>query len=266
MNELISLPATQLPTLSFTEQAIRIRDDALADSALIGKVDTSEENDAATVAHTRLNDVLRAVEKARKEVKQPIIELGRAIDARAKEFVSELQEESNRVGQLTADYHALQEAKRRAAEAAARAEQQRIERERIKAEREAAEEIERKRQEALAAAKDHDELDRINEEAAEAQRIESERLRAEAEQRAADAAAIVPKQEKADGQIVRHTWDFTITDIWTLARAHPTCVTITPRRGEIMDLLNAGVKVAGIDAKQVVKTSTRTQRNAFVEV
>jgi hypothetical protein len=94
----------------------------------------------------------------------------------ATEISVELLEERGRLTKLASDFATLEEAKARAAQAAARAEQERIERERlreqIKAEEAAkaeAAKVEEERHKRLAAAKNHDDLGRINREASESQ-------------------------------------------------------------------------------------------------
>jgi hypothetical protein len=49
-----------------------------------------------------------------------------------------------------------------------------------------------------------------------------------------------------------------VSDIWTLARAHPGCVEIKPRLFEIRQLLDAGAKVAGVTANKITKVSVRS--------
>lgn len=96
--------------------------------------------------------------------------------------------------------------------------------------------LEAERQKALAVAKTHEELDKIN-------------------QRHCEEVAALPVAApiRAEGQRVREDWEITVTDIWALVRAHPVCVSVEPRLSEIRNLLDAGVKVSGVTAKRVVK-------------
>ena len=111
------------------------------------------------------------------------------------------------------------------------------------AEREA---IELRRQQELAAAKSHDELDAAQERASQMQ--------------AAVQAAPLPEPVRASGQRIVKDWDVTVTDVWLLAKAHPTCVKIEPLVGEIKTLLKAGVKIAGITARETTKSVVATGR------
>lgn len=117
------------------------------------------------------------------------------------------------------------------------------------AEREA---IELKRQQDLATAATHEALDAANERASNAQ--------------AAIASVPIVAPVRAEGQRVRADWEITITDVWLLARAHGTCVKIEPLIGEIKSLLNAGVKVAGVSAKEVFKAGTRSTNQKAIDV
>lgn len=120
-----------------------------------------------------LASIRTAVEKSRKDIKAPVIELGRRIDATATEFVAEVITEESRLSGLVADYVREEQRKAREAREAAERERQRIEREEHE-----------KRMEALRA-----------EQEAERQRMAAERAAHEAEmaalaaQRQQDAAA-----------------------------------------------------------------------------
>jgi hypothetical protein len=70
----------------------------------------------------------------------------------------------------------------------------------------------------------------------------------------------------ADGQRTRPEWEVIVSDVWALARAHPACVTIEPRLSEIKALLPAGIKVAGVIAKRVVRVSVTTGKGKVVDI
>jgi hypothetical protein len=215
-------------TVNTTPLALEMRDNALAQSGLIGKVTNGDENNLAAMAQVELKRVLKLVEDDRKEVKGPVIDLGKAIDAKAKELVRDVDQEFNRISKLVADFQALENAKARAIEAQRVAELSRIERE---------------TQAAIAQATSHEEI---------------ENIRAEADQKAAEKSVeLAPPPHKLSHQIVGEGWDFEVTDMWTLARAHPSCVNIEPRRAEIKSLLNVGVKVAGVRAWKQTKATVR---------
>lgn len=219
-------------SVKFTEEAELLKSSALETAALIGRVSNSDENAAAANAQTEIKRVLKLTEDSRKAHKSPVLDYGSRIDAAAKRFIAELKEEEMRIATLVGNFQQLELAKARAAEAA-----------RLK---EIAE-IERKKQEELAAAKSLEEMEKIQ-----------ERSNQEA------AALPVVKIAKAAGQVVREEWDIQIVDAWALARAHPACVTITPRLSDIKAILDAGITPAGVYAKKVVKSGVRLGREPAV--
>ena len=265
-NELMVLPAAQLPRLAFTDVALVRREAALEASALIARVQDSGEQDKAVQAQLQLDTLRREVEAERKAVKAPVLDLSREIDKVAGEWIAEVSEESARIGRLVADYQALELKKQQAAERAARLEAERIERERKEQEEAAAAQIERERQAALANAKSIEEQDEIERKACEQQRIVQENLDYHTRKQQLELVASIKPPERAEGQSVRQDWDFEVTDVWLLARMHPGCVEVKPRRREIIDLLRTGNQLAGIRAFQVVKSTTRTAKKVEVEV
>lgn len=221
-------------SVAFTEAAVAMRDEALAVAALVGKVTNAEEQESAVKAQSEMQRIRSLAEKARKACKEPVLEYGRTIDATAKSFITELDAEMLRVSKLVGDFQALEQMKLRAAEQARNEELQRIERDRAAA---------------LAKAASHEAADAINE-------------------HFTNQASALPVKEptRAEGQIVRQDWDISVTDIWTLARAHPSCVKIEPRISEIKELLKLGVKVQGVKAEVITKSSVRLTERRAIEV
>lgn len=215
-------------SVAIADSAEHAKAAALEGAALIGRVTNATEQDGAVEAQKSLARLLKLVEDARKAVKDPVLAFGRKIDDTARQFVLEIKEEELRIAKLVGDFQQLQIAKARAAEALRLKELQ---------------EIERRKQEELAKANSHEELDAIH-------------------ARANEEAAAVPVQQfaKSAGQVVKEDWEFTVHDVWALARVHPHCVTIEPRRSEIKQLLNAGVMPAGVAAKKVVVSNVRLSR------
>lgn len=232
-SDLIQTSAPQF-AIAFTQEAEQAKDIALSTAALIARVSTAAEQEQAVVAQTELRRVINLVENARKAAKAPVLEYGRTIDTTAKHFVADLESEERRVATLVGNFQQLELSRARALEAL-----------RVKE----LNEIERKRQEALSTAKSHDEHDEINERANQ------------------EAAALpVVQPAKAQGQLVREDWEIEVFDVWALARAHPMCVKVEPRRSEIRQLLDAGITPAGVKAKKVVASSVRIgrERDAIV--
>ena len=211
-----------------TNEADELKAAALECAGLIGRVSNAAEQELAVAAQKELHRVLSLTEAARKAVKEPVLDYGRKIDDTAKKFIAELKEEEIRIARLVGNFQTLELAKARAAEAA-----------RLK---ELAD-VERRRQEELSRATSHDEYDAIQE-------------------RANEEAASVPvvTHVKVAGQVVKEDWEIDVSDIWALARAHPMCVKIEPRRSEIKQLLDAGITPAGVKARKVVVSGVRLGR------
>jgi hypothetical protein len=225
-----------LKSISWTESAVALKEDALLAAALIGRVSSDIEQEEAVAAQKALRGVLKTVEDARKACKEPVLEFSRRIDASAKAFIEELAREEMRIAKVVGDYQTEQLAKARAAEALRQ--------------RELAE-LDRKRQAELAAAQTHDQRDQIN-------------TRHDEEAKAVK-PAIVPVQSK--GQIVREEYVVKRIDSFVLAKARPDLV----RKIEfdmiaIKALLNAGERLPGVEAEREVSSTVRAIRLEVLSV
>lgn len=260
--------------VDITPSAREMKEHTLAISRQVLEVNDAASQEIAVRAQREVSGFISIVEKARKATKEPALEMGRKIDEAAKVFIAESKAEELRLATLVGDFQALEAAKVRAAEQARLADERRIIEERQRAEMEALraadaerrrladaeaenarlaasakskrakeilaqQQVEIERQRALAEARSHEELDRINEEASNAQAALAEQ----------------PKYEpvRAQGQRVQEDYEIIVSDIWLLAKAHPTCVRIEALVSEIKTLIKAGVKVAGVIAKPIVK-------------
>ena len=196
-------------TISLAAAAEEAKVAALNGCALIGTVKNAEQQQEAVNAVRDVKAVLLAVERARKSVKEPLLEACRLIDSAAKKFVEELDAEELRVNTELGNYQAEIVAEARRQEQKRQAELRKIEEERIAEQRRLAAiaaEAERKRleearkAEAAAAA----ERKRIADEAAAARskadkaRLEKERAGFEAKQKAeADAREVQRLKDEA---------------------------------------------------------------------
>lgn len=213
-------------TVEPTESAVVRRDELLDASAVIGRVSNDVENAECAAAASRIKALLNDVEKARKSCKEPVLDFGRLIDAKAREFCAPLNDEMIRLNTAAGNYHQAKLAAQRAAEAAAKAE---------------LDAIERRRQEELAQAKTLEQRDlidaRANEEAAAAK------------------PAIVHAPTK--GQRVDEVWEIESIQEWALAREHPELVRRIefdlPKVKTALDLLGS---LPGVKAKKVVKVAS----------
>lgn len=204
-------------TLTIAEEAYERRNHLLDLACEVLTVTTTDDADTATMRIRNLANLRIQVEKARKEIKEPIIRVGKEIDTKAKEFLADVEHHEGRLKGLVATF----------------AEQQaRLAAEREAEERRVAEEARAAREAAERAAEQAAQTGTLRDIAA-AQAAERDRLAALAARLdAADAtaAAVVP-----DG--VRVSWDFTVDDIDRLYRKHPSLVTIEPRRREILAMI-----------------------------
>lgn len=223
-------------TVSYTAEAEKLKVAALEISGVVGKVTNAEENAAAVAAQTALHNIRTLAEKARKAAKEPVLDYGKKIDAAAKAFVAEIDEESLRVAKLVGDFQALEAAKLRAAEQLRLHELAKIERE---------------KNEAIAKATSHEQI---------------EAVQAHFNEQASQAAAPIAEPVRAEGQVVKSDWQITVTNPYELAKFHPACVKIEPRLSEIKTLLNDGVTVKGIAATKITKSTVRAGSSPLIEV
>ncbi len=219
------------------DQAKAIIDEALAQAALIAKVTAPEENARAFAAQKAVKVVLNEVERSRKEAKDPLTKMGRAIDALARDLSGDLQEEYNRLGRAIGDFAQAELARQRAAEAA-----------RLKG----IQERERERERQVAEAETIEEQVAIRERAAEEERVLP--------------PAPIPAPAFVKGQTVREDWEIVVVDIWALSRAFPQCVRIEPNLVEIRERLDLGMTLPGVQAEKVVKSGVRVGTGKAVDV
>ena len=262
-----------------------LTESALATSALIGKVESPQENEQATNALRGIKTLLSGIEKARKETKEPFLNTCREIDGLAKKLAKELETEALRVANLQSDFAAeelrkAREAQRLAEEAARKIEEERLaEQRRIEAEQRRIEEEARAKAEAEAKAAKSDD-DRI---AAEARaKAEMERIAAEAEAakkrndelqlQALEASRPTETASKATGQTVREVWDWEVTNVWDLVRVNPGLVKVEPRSREIGECIEALARtgaeprIPGLRITKRVKVGVRLNAGKTLDV
>jgi hypothetical protein len=279
-----ALQTTELASFAVTivPEAIAAKANALTLATQIKTVANAEQQRDAIAAASLMKGLLRDVEKAREEVKKPVLDAVRKIDAAAKSYAAELDAEVKRVERLASEYQAEQnriaaalkaEEERKAREAREAEEAER--RREAEALRKLAEEQDRARREelaAIAAAKDEAEREKAQAEAdrqaeirAEEARLvqqacrEAEAARLDAErERATTAMAIVPP--KAEGARTKVFMDYELKDIRALYAARPDLVELTERRSAIL----AAISIPGQPAIPglYVFESTKVQSKA----
>lgn len=268
------------PPIAFSEEAEDERAECISLAAEVGEVTDPDTQARAVNAQKVIRAFLSKVEKARKAVKEPILEAGRELDRRVGEFVEVPKEQELRIATAVGNYQQAELEKLRRAEQAAAAERERIAHEQAEAiaaaERAAAEE--RRKAEAKAAAERADarneqERAEADARAAKAQQEAEERLAAERkrqEELAAqqtEAIAPVTAPAKAEGQSIRQEWEITRINEFALMRARPDLV----RKVEfdlrsIKEELARGLKLPGVEAQLLLKSSVRLTREKVIEV
>lgn len=217
-------------------------------AALIVEVRDNTASNAAVEQIKRLGDMRRIVEKSRKLVKEPVLDVGKDIDEKAKAFSKEIEAEEKRLSDLVAKHAQAVEAERQRVlreQEAKRREEERIQREaeaaRLRAEQEA--EAARK-----AAADAEWAEDPAVVAAAEAQaKQKAEELAAA--QAAAEAAKPAPQFDLVPQATsgVKFEWDFEVTDLHALYQHNASLVKMEAKRSEI--LANIKLIAVGDDAQ-----------------
>jgi DNA repair exonuclease SbcCD ATPase subunit len=281
--------------IEITADAEKLKAELLAASEAIVAVD-GDTLEPARQHLKKLAGFRTELEKSRKAVKEPVLELGRKIDGQAAEFGGSVQREEKRIETLIADFAAKAERARRQAEEDARRaaeearrlemEAQRLELERQRLELEAERERQRVEAERLEAEarrqkaggtmtlkermeakrKQEAELAAIQEAKDEAEEELQQRGFeiadgiTEARSIAADAslAAITPGPAK-----VKPVLDFEVQDVAALYRHAPHLVTLVPIRSEILKALklqqdsDLTIGLPGIEVREVFKVNKR---------
>lgn len=289
----IAIKSSELPAL---ENWAVISDDfqnqcevAISAESLLGSVKNEDTNNRAQRARVTLKALKGQLERERKRLKEPLLELGRKLDRAVALIQDRLDHEDGRLEQLQKTFLLEEQRRVREEERKQREEQERIERER-RAEIQRIEnerlESERKAREAREAA------DRAEREAKnKKQREEAERLRLEAEAKSAEAArqtkvaeqqtALVNENAdlnlraesapisvtRAAGQVNKRVWKIKSINDFQLVKARPDLV----RKFEwdklaITEALNAGQKLPGVEAEEDFSIGARGRGSVTVNV
>lgn len=172
----------------------------LSASSAVGKVTTNDESGDARVHLARLAAMRIEVDKCRKEIKEPVLRVGKLIDQAAKEFLAEIELEEGRIKGLIGD-HANEVARLKAI---AEAEERRA-----------------------------FEFARAAREAAE----ESGRIADVLAHKSAVAAKLAASDEVASTKVaqgVRFAWDFDIENIHDVYKAEPMFVNLEVKRAAVL--------------------------------
>lgn len=271
--------------INVDQSAITRKQSVLSESVTITEVSDEFGQELCVSTQRSIKDLLKLVEDSRQEIKAPILELGRKIDGKAKEFSAELQTEFNRLNGLNERFIIDQRKKAAEAEAARQAELKRIEAEqrrlaelarvaeelriaeeaRIEAEKRAAAEAEfnavSEAEQAEAATK-ADEIEKLR--LANAAR-DAENLRKaieaadklKAKQMATQQAPAVTVS-KPSGSVVKDVWVFEVTDAALAYKSRPEFFELTERKSVISQAIASGLRdCPGLRIYQTLKTGVR---------
>jgi hypothetical protein len=208
--------------IQIAPEAIAKRDQLVAVAENITRVTNNDESADAAFAMRQLAQLRIEVEKARKTVKEPVLQVGKRIDAAAKEFLHQVEVKEEELKYMIG-VHATEVARQRAEAEAA--------------ERKAAEEARRAREAAEAAREAAEQSHRI------ADVITAKK--AEAERQQTMVANMAAAEETAATRVaegVRFAWDFEVVNIHALAAHHPDLVRMEPKRAEILAEVKAAAE------------------------
>lgn len=286
---LIIASTRQLPTFEPNKWFVEDKSKALEKAALIGKVTGHDSKVIAVRAQQELKGLIAAIEKTRKQLKEPILDAGRRLDNLCASETLELEKEFGRISNAVREFDDAErrrvlEEQRRQQEELERIErekqaelkriadeQARVEREareaREAAERAAAEATSKKEREAAAKAKA--EADRLASEAA-AKAAQAQAVAAAVEEKASESAYIAGKPieiTKVSGQRTVSDYEITKINEWALLKGRPDLVRkIEFDMRAIKDELKRGVKLPGVEAKEVYKADVRAASLTTIEV
>jgi hypothetical protein len=225
--------------IAIDPKAVAARDEAIENAHLVVTIRTHNQAVAGADALRGLRAITKAVESSRTAAKAPVLELGRRIDAAAKEFNASAEAEIYRItAMLTAH-----ETEQRRIDAEAQRQRQEEARRMVAEENARLAEIARQQQEAARA-----ERAAVNESeraAAETRRMVAEQAAAIERAAAAERQANLPvitERPKVSGTVVREEWNFDVLDLKAFAQAHPELVEITVKRAAVLQKIRGGVR------------------------
>lgn len=228
---------------------------AIEEAQLCQSVNDPFTQAAATESLRALARIQKQVEEDRQRIKQPVLQIGRQIDATAQGFVADVATEINRLKGLLSSYEVEQ--RRKADEERRR--QEEAQRQAQEAERRRQAELERQRREAEEAARNAEQAKTAQEatQALQAAVVAEEKAEALAAP-VAQPVFVAPVVHRADGSVVSERWTFDLVDIRALYAAHPELVQLTPKRAEILTLIRAGTReIPGLTVRKEINVGVR---------
>lgn len=214
--------------LTITPEAEMRKLNLLNASAEVVSVSSNDESADAMVHSRRLAAMRIEVEKCRKEVKEPVNRIGKLIDAAAKNFLAEIEEEEDRIKRLVGGH----------AEAMVAIQRQREEAERIA----------------------FDEARKAREAATETGSISDVIAAKQAMAARLNASEALVSVKVAEG--VRFTWDFEVVDVELLHELTSGLTEIVVKRSAVLTHLKEW-EADGKNEDDVVRLAKRCGLTAF---
>ena len=217
-----------------------------------------------------VNRLLKEVESGRKEVKAPVLEVGRKIDATAEEFSAPLAvaqkalqailtKDAEEQARIAREAEANRQAELRRQQEEERARQAELDRQAREVEQAklAAERAAREAQNAEARAKAQEAARKAAEESsALAAQKEKEAAAAKLEQAELMRVSVAPA--RATGTTTRTAWTFDVLDVHALYMARPELVQLSVRRSEVLDLIRSGTReIPGLNIRHETTVNAR---------
>jgi len=233
-SEFLTVAGLDAATISATEQARARRDELLRVAKGTATVTNAEQAKASAALLVMLKDFTHEIEGSRKEVKAPVIDLGKRIDALAQDLTFAVDAEAVRISKTLGAWQAEQNRLIEEQKRIAWQKEQEIRRE-MEEKARAAEEALRKQQAELEAkaarARTQEGRERAELEMQQAERRANE----EAQRRTDEAAAALVKAQstitiaaKPEGIATRTEIQFEVEDIVALYEAAPYLVKLEP--------------------------------------
>lgn len=228
MSEYLTITGLEGTALASTQEARAKRNELLVLARKGNAIVSQASAEKAGEILREIKGFTRMVEDARKDVKAPVIDLGKKIDGLASELTTELEGEATRISRLLGAYQSEQN---RLIEQARR--------EAFEKERQIREEADRKMREAEEHSRTQESLEKKQD------KIEAQTAKAIVAVRTEAAEAI---QTKPTGITTRGNLVVTITDIQALYDAAPTLVILSPNLPAIKAVLkqNPGKTLPGV--------------------
>ena len=220
--------------IDLAPEAIEARDDLVITASTLDKIEDAMDADAAAQILRDIAAQLKSCEAARTEIKGPVLDITRKIDATAKSFVAPLESEKDRLSRLLGAY---QQAERdKAAEAMRKAQEE--------ARRVAYEEAQKLAK--VEAAHGIDSAETKAATVASAEKVAEARVAV---------AQVAPTQPK--GTAVKRTWKFEVTNMSLLAAAHPELVVVSANTAAINAVIKHNQNIPGLRCWEDIQTIIR---------